>query len=240
MWNPFIPDHYDSVFLSVSIVISFLPAAACLQCWRWAQHSQHSPTECKQRRKSIEKILLQAHTFLSCFERVSFNLALISICCFWDSLAAHWTRRNKLPHRLSYKRPFQKRPLFCLYVSGSITGLQGIKIQGFKNNWYCRTRTNWCTSRMQTVCQLHFIYSSQGGFTAKQSKCWTMLARGHNKEILSVAVRNGSLLLWGNRLTWYTAGVVLTALPHHSSLPHTSLELTHQRHGDIIGSPKVC
>lgn len=28
VWNPFIPDHYDSVFLSVSIVISFLPAAA--------------------------------------------------------------------------------------------------------------------------------------------------------------------------------------------------------------------
>lgn len=87
----FIPDHYDCVFLSVSIVISFLPAAAFKSptLALSTAHSRHSPMERKQRRKSIEKISLQAHTFLSCFERVSFNLSLISICCFWDSLAAH-------------------------------------------------------------------------------------------------------------------------------------------------------
>lgn len=164
----------------------------------------------------MEKILLQAHTFLSCFERVSFNFALISICCFWDSLAAHSTRRNKLPPGLSYKRPFQLRPLFCLYASLSITASQGIKIQGIKT-------TSTGAHLTQTLHQLHFIHSSQGGFTAQQSKCWTMLASGHNKEILSVAVRDGSVLLWGNRLTRCTAGAVLTALtstpPHHSSPP---------------------
>lgn len=41
--------------------------------WSTEKKSQHSPMECKWRRKSIEKISLQAHTFLSCFERVSFN-----------------------------------------------------------------------------------------------------------------------------------------------------------------------
>lgn len=108
--NQFIPDHYDCVFLSVSIVISFLPAAAFKSptLALSTAHSRRSPMERKQRRKSIEKISLQAHTFLSCFERVSFNLSLISICCFWDSLAAHWTRRNKLPPGLSYKK---KRPI---------------------------------------------------------------------------------------------------------------------------------
>lgn len=196
------------------------------------------PRSAKQRRKSIEKILLQAHTFLSCIERVSFNLALISIFCFWDSLAAHWTRRNKLLPGLSYKKNFQKRPLFCLYVSVSIPGLQGIKIQGIETT--NTTGLGHTGARlMQTVRQLHFIYSSQGGFTTKQSKRWTMLARGHNKKILSVAVRSGSVLFRRNRLTWRTAGVVLTALPHHSS-PPTSLELTHQRDGDIIASPQVC
>lgn len=167
----------------------------------------------------MEKILLQAHTFLSCFERVSFNFALISICCFWDSLAAHSTRRNKLPPGLTYKRPFQLRPLFCLFASVSITALQGIKIQGIKTT---NTTGLWHTGahQMRTLRQLHFIYSSQGGFIAKQSKCWTMFARGHNKEILSVAVRNGSVLFWGNRLTRCTAGVVLTAPPHHSAPPH--------------------
>lgn len=128
----------------------------------------------------MEKILLQAHTFLSCFERVSFNFALISICCFWDSLATHSTRRNKLPPGLSYKRPFQLRPLFCLYASVSIAALQGIKIQGIK-----------ITSTGTTSHQLHFIHSSRGEFTAKPSKCWTMLASGRNKEIVSAAVRDG-------------------------------------------------
>lgn len=85
-------------------------------------------------------------------------------------------------------------------MSVSITGLQGIEIQGIKT-----TNTGGLghtgAHLVQTVRQANFIYSSQGGFTAKQSKCWTMLARGHNKEILSVAVRNGSVFLWGNRLT---------------------------------------
>lgn len=76
-----------------------------LQCRRWAQHS---PMERKQRRKSIEKILLQAHTFLSGFERVSFNLALISICCFWDGLAARWTRGGILS-----KKTFKKGLYFA-------------------------------------------------------------------------------------------------------------------------------
>lgn len=69
----------------------------------------------------MEKILLQAHTFLSRFERVSFNFSLISICCFWESSAAHLTRRNKLSPGFSYKRPFQRGPLFCLYVPVSTT-----------------------------------------------------------------------------------------------------------------------
>lgn len=89
-----------------------------LQCCGWAQHS---PRECKKRRKSMEKILLQAHTFLSRFERVSFNFSLISICCFWVSSVAHLTRRNKLSSGFSYKRPFQHGPLFCLYVLASMT-----------------------------------------------------------------------------------------------------------------------
>lgn len=69
----------------------------------------------------MEKILLQAHTFLSRFERVSFNFSLISICCFWESSAAHLTRRNKLSLGFSYKRPFQHGPIICLYVPVSTT-----------------------------------------------------------------------------------------------------------------------
>lgn len=99
-------------------ISSLPPQPQHLQCCGWAQHS---PRECKKRRKSMEKILLQAHTFLSRFERVSFNFSLISICCFWESSAAHLTRRNKLSPGFSYKRPFQHRPLFCLYVPVSTT-----------------------------------------------------------------------------------------------------------------------
>lgn len=163
--------------------------------------------------------MLRAHTFLSCFERVSFNFALISICCFWDSFAGHSSRRNKLPIGISYKRPFQPRPLFCLYASVSITASRGIKA------------SNSGAHVTQTLLQLHIIHSSQGGFIAEQSKWWTMLASSHNKEILSIDVRNGSMLLWGNRLTRYTAGAILTALtatPLHHSSP---LELTHQKDG---------
>lgn len=98
--------------------LSPLPQPLRLQRWSWAQHS---PRECKKRRKSMEKILLRAHTFLSRFERVSFNFSLISICCFWESLAAHLTRRNKLSPGFSYKRPFQLRPLVCLCVPVSVT-----------------------------------------------------------------------------------------------------------------------
>lgn len=87
-----------------------------LQHCGWAR-----PRERKKRRKSMEKILLQAHTFLSRFERVSFNFSLISICCFWESSAAHLTRRNKLSPGFSYKRPFQLRPLVCLYGLVSMT-----------------------------------------------------------------------------------------------------------------------
>lgn len=100
------------------VISSLPPQPRRLQCCGWAQHS---PRECEKRRKSMEKILLQAHTFLSRFERVSFNFSLISICCFWESSAAHLTRRNKLSPGFSYTRPFQRRPLFCLYVPVSMT-----------------------------------------------------------------------------------------------------------------------
>lgn len=120
LWNLFLPDcNYDGVFLSALIVS--LPLSPQPRRHHWCGWAQHSPRECKKRRKSMEKILLRAHTFLSGFERVSFNFSLISICCFWESSAAHLTRRNKLSPGVFYKRPFQLRPLFCLYVPVSMT-----------------------------------------------------------------------------------------------------------------------
>lgn len=116
----FSPIVIMTAFFCLALIVSLplSPQPRRRRCCGWAQHS---PRECKKRRKSMEKILLRAHTFLSGFERVSFNFSLISICCFWESSAAHLTRRNKLSPGFSYKRPFQLRPLFCLYVPVSMT-----------------------------------------------------------------------------------------------------------------------
>lgn len=124
-----------------------------------------------------------------------------------------------LPPGLSYKRPFQLRPLFCLYASLSVTGLQGIKIQGIKTaNTTGLGHTG--ADLMQTARQLHFIYS--GRICSQTEQILDNVS--DVKEIFSVAVRNDSVFLWGNRLTRCTAAVVLTALPttppNHSSPPH--------------------
>lgn len=62
------------------------------------------------------KILLRAHTFLSRFERVSFNFALISICCFWDGSAARSTRRNKPSARASSQKDLFQLGPFILFI----------------------------------------------------------------------------------------------------------------------------
>lgn len=63
----FIPDHYDSVFLSVSTVISFLPLQqpSSLRRCRWAQHSQRSPMECEAKKEiNRENIAAGSHIFI--------------------------------------------------------------------------------------------------------------------------------------------------------------------------------
>lgn len=66
LWNPFIPDHYDSVFLSVSIVISFLPAAALESPMLALSTAQPAQSHGVQAKEEInrENIAAGSHIFI--------------------------------------------------------------------------------------------------------------------------------------------------------------------------------
>lgn len=86
-----------------------------------------------------------------------------------------------LPPGLSYKRPFQLRPLFCLYASVSITGLQGMKTDDTRGLGHTDA------DLMPTV------------YLFRERDLWPNRAntgqRCDTSDILGVAVRNSSVLL---------------------------------------------
>lgn len=157
--------------------------------------------------------MLRAHTFLSRFERVSFNFALISICCFWDGSAARSTRRNKPSARASsQKDPFQLGPFILffpppMHTPVSITAREGVKD---------RRESKELDLLSQTLQPLRILpgeefYGASGGDVGQCRRAATV------KETLSAAVGDG--LLCANRLARRAAGAALGALTAGPTLP---------------------
>lgn len=137
------------------------------------------------------KILLRAHTFLSRFERVSFNFSLISICCFWDSSAARSTRRNKPSVRASLQKdPFQLSPFILFYFFHLFFFLCTCQCP-----LLCKKELKTTGIKVAAAARATSRRHGRRFLWAEQKGCWTLSASGDRKETLSAAVRGGRLLV---------------------------------------------